>query len=196
MRPEQAGVLWLDAPREEQPIVERAQRGDREAFTLLVRRYERTALAVAYAVLSDGDAAGDAVQDAFLRAWQRLGDLRQVERFGGWLCGIVRNTAYDVHRAARRQSRARAELPATVPSGQGDPVLHYQRKESSERVAAALATLDEVTRTAVVLRYYQNMPSKQIAEVVGLAPAAVDMRLMRARQTLRERLSEPPSGEA
>jgi RNA polymerase sigma factor (sigma-70 family) len=185
----------LEAPWEQQPIVERAQRGDREAFALLVRRYERTALAVAFAVLGDGDAAGDAVQDAFLRAWQRLTDLHDAERFGGWLCGIVRNAAYDVHRAARRQCRAKTELPATVPGGQDDPVLHYQRKEAGERVAAALATLDELSRTAMVLRYYENMPSKQIAEVVGLAPAAVDMRLMRARQTLRERLAETNSSE-
>ena len=185
----------MESPREQHQIVERAQRGDREAFALLVERYERTALAVAYAVLGDGDAAGDAVQDAFLRAWQRLTDLHDVERFGGWLCGIVRNTAYDVHRAARRQGRATAELPATVAGEEDDPALHYQRKEAGERVAAALATLDELSRTAVILRYYQNMPSKQIAEVIGLAPAAVDMRLMRARQALRERLGESRSRE-
>ena len=64
-------------------------------------------------------------------------------------------------------------------------------------MAAALATLDELSRTAMVLRYYENMSSKQIAEVVGLAPAAVDMRLMRARQALRERLAQTnSSGES
>jgi RNA polymerase sigma factor (sigma-70 family) len=62
------------------------------------------------------------------------------------------------------------------------------RRELGERVAAALADLDETTRSAVVLRYYDNLSSRAIGEMLGLSSAAVDMRLMRGRQALKERL--------
>jgi RNA polymerase sigma-70 factor (ECF subfamily) len=62
------------------------------------------------------------------------------------------------------------------------------RRELGERVAAALRDLDETTRTAVVLRYYENLSSREIGELIGLSPAAVDMRLMRGRAALKEKL--------
>src|SRR5687768_2005149 len=86
-------------------LVSRARRGDREAFADLVRRYERTALAVAYAATGDASSAGDATQEAFLRAWQRLGALKDDEKFATWLCGIVRNVAVDISRRATRDQR-------------------------------------------------------------------------------------------
>src|SRR4051794_33816370 len=66
------------------------------AFAALVKRFERTALAVAFAC-TGGDAAlaGDITQEAFLRAWRRLGDLSDERKFGPWLCGIIRNLAAD-----------------------------------------------------------------------------------------------------
>jgi RNA polymerase sigma factor (sigma-70 family) len=83
-----------------------------------------------------------------------------------------------------------AELTTAVPRHGFDPAAECQRKESGERLAAALETLDEVSRTAVVLRYFDNLSSKQIGELLELAPAAVDMRLMRARKALREVLEQ------
>ena len=178
----------MDLPDDE--LVRRARRKDREAFALLIGRYERPALAVAFAVLSDGEAAGDAVQDAFVRAWERLAELRDPERFGPWLCGIVRNLSRDAARKSRRETEVRAALPAGVASGAGDPAVESLRRESGERLAAALAELDETTREAVFLRYYDNLSSKQIGNLLDLAASAVDMRLSRARAELRERLKD------
>src|SRR5688572_21637193 len=92
-----------DLEAAEPEIVERARQGDRDAFAELIRQYDRAALAVAFSILGNGDAAGDAAQEAFLRAWQRLQDLHDSTRFGGWLCGIVRNAAYDALRRDRRR---------------------------------------------------------------------------------------------
>lgn len=194
----------LDAAVE--AIVRRAQEGDREAFAELIRRHERIALSLAYAVLADGDAAGDVSQDAFLRAWQRLAELRQPERFAPWLCGIVRNMARDALRRGRReqiaQSRAAQSHAGQSHAGQdragqtgrrrppADPALELERQETSDQIAAALHELDEETRMAVILRYYDGLGSKQIGEVLELSAAAVDMRLMRARQFLRVRLDD------
>jgi RNA polymerase sigma-70 factor (ECF subfamily) len=175
--------------------VRRAQRGDTAAFTDLITRFERTALAVAYGVLGDGDRAGDTVQEAFVRAWQRLSDLREPERFGPWLCGMVRNLAHDAQRRAAREARARAAVPvALYASGADDPANQLEERENERRLAAALDKLDELSRTAIVLRYYEGMTSKQIGLLLDLAPAAVDMRLMRARQSLRQELLRDEQG--
>ena len=173
-----------------QELVERSRRRDAEAFAALIRQYERVALAVAYAVVRDATAAGDVVQDAFLRAWERLADLREPERFGTWLCGIVRNLAVDsVRRRGTRERHAIDDSAGELRSTQ-DPVAELSRRERDQRLAEAVGSLDEVTRSVVVLRYYDNMPSKRIGELLELTPAAVDMRLSRARAQLRQLLSD------
>lgn len=182
-------------------LVRRAQRKDAAAFARLIDRHERAALSVAYGVLGDASAAGDAVQEGFVRAWERLVDLKEPGRFGPWLCGIVRNLAIDQLRRSRNEPRPGSETPAVKElmcdgrhPGQGycpDPSDELTRRERHDAIAAALQTLDEVSRSAVVLRYYDGLSSKQIGELLDLAPAAVDMRLTRARRLLRDRLGSP-----
>ncbi len=144
-------------------IVRRAQGGDREAFAALVQRFERPALAVAFAVLADGNAAGDTTQEAFVRAWQRLAGLRQPNRFGPWLCGIVRNLARDARRSTRRERRRRVDLPCLAVQGSVSPTSELERKEADQRMAAALDSLDEISRMVVVLRYYDNLGAGKLA---------------------------------
>lgn len=179
-------------------VVRRAQRKDAVAFARLIERHERAALSVAFGVLGDGNAAGDAVQEAFVRAWERLADLKEPARFGPWLCGIVRNLAIDQLRRCRNEPRPGSDVPAVRElrrdarhPGQSygdDPAEQITRRERRDAIAAALDSLDEVSRSAVVLRYYDGLSSKQIGELLDLAPAAVDMRLTRARRVLRDRL--------
>ena len=192
-------------------VVRRAQRKDAAAFAQLIGRHERAALSVAFGVLGDANSSGDVVQEGFVRAWERLADLKEPGRFGPWLCGIVRNMAIDSLRRAKNEPRPASASPALQdarspgndpggqghgygPGGQGycpDPSEDLTRRERDEAVAQALQGLDDVSRSAVVLRYYDGMSSKQIGDLLGLAPAAVDMRLTRARRQLRERLSSP-----
>jgi RNA polymerase sigma factor (sigma-70 family) len=168
-------------------LVARARRGDAAAFAAVIRRTERTALAVAFAIVGDSSAAGDVAQDAFLKAWQKLGELDDVARFLPWLCGIVRHAAVD-HRRRRKAGVGLAE--AEQSSVSGDPAAGMVREEQSRQIDAALETLDELSRSAVVLRYYENLSSRQIGELLGLSAAAVDMRLSRARQDLKVMLGD------
>jgi RNA polymerase sigma-70 factor (ECF subfamily) len=175
-------------------LVSRARRGDGSAFAELIRRHERLALGVAYAVLRDAQLAGDVVQEAFLKAWRRLDGLAHAASFAPWLCGIVRNLCVD-HRRRKRlavcgieEARGEADGRATEPADE------VNRREQCERIAAALATLDELTRSAVVLRYYDNRSSREIGDLLGLSAAAVDMRLMRGRQALKEKLAFEVNG--
>jgi len=165
------------------------------AFEELIRRYERVALSVAYSVLHDASEAGDATQEAFLRAWQRLGDLQDPGKFGPWLCNIVRNLSLDLRRRNRHVTMTGiAESDAAAPANRPfmrlvpDPAEEMQAREERDRIAAALAELDETTRTAVTMRYYDGASSKEIGEALDLNPAAIDMRLSRGRRQLKDLL--------
>jgi RNA polymerase sigma-70 factor, ECF subfamily len=171
-------------------LVMRARRHDAAAFTALIERYERTALSVAYAQVHDAHRAGDAVQEAFLRAWQELPRLQEAAKFGGWLLQIVRNAAID----ARRRIRPSVAEFADVAAKDGDPIAELEAEDRAAKVKEALAALDETTRTTVVMRYYEGLSAKEIAAALDMTPAAVDMRLSRARGQLREILA-PLAGE-
>src|SRR5438552_748526 len=88
-----------------QDLIRRARSGDADALTTLIRRFERTALAVAFACCGDAHLAGDLTQEAFLRAWKRLHELKDEHKFAAWLCGIVRNLAADARRRAAARGR-------------------------------------------------------------------------------------------
>jgi RNA polymerase sigma factor (sigma-70 family) len=175
-----------DRAAESVKLVSRAAAGDRSAFTQLINLHERQALAVAYATVGCAATAADVVQDAMLRAWQRLKELDDPARFASWLCRIVRNLSVD---SLRRKPRAEADVERllVVPAASGGDDV--ERGEIRAKLDSALGELDDLTRMAVTLRYYDNLSSKQIGELIGLSSAAVDMRLSRARGVLREKLA-------
>jgi RNA polymerase sigma factor (sigma-70 family) len=141
-------------------------------------------------VLSNSDAAADVVQESFLRAWQRVNELKEPARFGTWLCGIARNLAIDFGRRNKNLKLAgdsiAVESSALIDDRYGaDPLDELSRKERHAMVARALQSLDDTMRPAVMLRYYDGLSSRDIGQLLELSPAAVDMRLSRARQQLK-----------
>lgn len=124
------GSAVLESPTEE--LVQRSLKRDTRAFAQLVGQYERSALAVAYALLGDAEAAGDVVQEAMWRAWQRLAELKEPSRFAAWLCGIVRNQAMDY----RRRQRQPPPVPMRPVSS---PVDELVDAELGQQMDAALA---------------------------------------------------------
>ncbi len=169
-----------------QELVARARHHDADAFAELIERYEQAALAVAYAVLRDADRAGDAVQEAFLHAWSELGRLQEAAKFGGWLMRIVRNAALDLRRKQKPTVAAYPEIAAET----ADPASRGELRERDARVQEALNGLEETTRMAVILRYYDGRSAREIADLLDLSPAAVDMRLSRGRSQLKESLAD------
>jgi RNA polymerase sigma-70 factor (ECF subfamily) len=178
----------MEVPGKE--LVERSRRRDAEAFAALIRMYERVALSVAFGLLKDASSAGDVVQEAFIRAWERLDDLREPDRFGTWLCGIVRNLSLDVLRRRKPNEPWGADQNAADQRWTHDPLEELNLKERNATIASAIASLDEVSRPVIVLRYFEGLSSKQIGELLEMSPAAVDMRLSRARKQLRTFLGE------
>jgi DNA-directed RNA polymerase specialized sigma24 family protein len=142
-------------------LVSRAKMHDAEAFAELIRRFEGIALSIAYASLRNAADAGDVVQDAFLRAWQRI----------------------DFHRRRRP-----GLLEGDVASNRAGVSASMEASEQRAQIDQALASLDELSRSCVMLRYFENLSSKEIGDVLHLSAAAVDMRLSRARTQLRDAL--------
>ncbi|HZZ43769.1 MAG TPA: sigma-70 family RNA polymerase sigma factor [Tepidisphaeraceae bacterium] len=164
----------------------RSVRRDPVAFASLIRSHERSALALAFAILGDAPSAGDAVQESFIKAWQRLPELKEPDRFVPWFAQIVRNTALD---ARRRRPAAAEELDTLSLGFHHNPTAALEESETRDRIDTALRQLDEITRSAVVLRYYDNLSSRAIGAILEISPAAVDTRLSRARDELRQKLA-------
>lgn len=162
-----------------------ASKDGAEAFAQLILRFEPTALSIAYARLANAADAGDVVQEAFLRAWERLDTLDDASRFAHWLGRMVRNLAIDLRR--RRKSLPLDDSFDPPAGGSVDDAI--QRREQAGQIDRALQSLDDVSRECVVLRYYQELSSREIGELLELSPAAVDMRISRARGQLKERLA-------
>jgi RNA polymerase sigma-70 factor (ECF subfamily) len=179
-------------------LVRRAQQRDADAFAALIRRYERMALSVAFGTLGDATDAGDAVQDGFTKAWEKIGDLKEPARFGTWLCGIIRNGAIDQRRRAKLAPKTvlnalpESSTPAAAAfAGQDvepDPSARLETREQEQLLSAAIDELDALSRTAVILRYFEGLASRQIGEILDMNATAVDMRLSRARQQIKQRL--------
>ena len=156
---------------------------------------ERVALSVAFSVLGNADAAADAVQDAFFtrlattggpeRAWK----LRHLALRDRAKSGDRRAPSQSAYKNRRWMRQGADALSIVDTRHDGNPLEELDRRERHELVAAALQSLDDVTRPAVMLRYYDGLSSKEIGEALGMSPAAVDMRLSRARQQLRQMLT-------
>jgi RNA polymerase sigma factor (sigma-70 family) len=171
-----------------QILVERALRKDADAFVELIEKHERRARAIASRVLHDATATDDVVQDAFGRAWERLAYLREPSQFGTWLCGIVHNLAIDELRRRRMKHVLAAAHAARCDRSVSSPFDEAARRERRMKVDQAVAELDELSRAVILLRYYEDRVTRQIATEMKLSPAAVNMRLFRARGQLRASL--------
>ncbi len=169
-------------------LVQRVMAGDRTAFEALVSMHLLRARAVARGVLGDDVAVDDAVQEAFLRAYERLGQLGDPVTFPAWLSTIVRNEAVTwLRRHARARGvdlRAAAEhvRPEVVPE---DPQL--------EPLRIALQKLPASYREILALKYDAGLNYEQIAELLAIALPNVEKRLYRARQALVQLMPLPGS---
>jgi len=172
-------------PDEERALVEAAQAGDQQAFARLVRLHQRRAYLVARAIVTVHEDAEDAVQDAFVRAFQALDRFDPAQTFSAWLNRIVANAALDLIR--RRKVRAAEELTDALRSPFRDPA---EDAELRERLTDALARLPERARSVIVLHDVEGYTHVEIGEMLGIPGGTERSDLHHARQKLRELLKD------
>jgi len=164
-------------------LVRRARAGDANAFALLIERRSGPARALAARLGAHPDDVDDIVQEAFLQAFASLDRLRDPDRFGAWLAGIVRN----VSRAAARQDPLTllADWPENLHPVSGQGLPSAENLDRAEVLRAAIAGLPGGQRRAVELYYFADLPAGQI----GPSPAAAKASLHKARRRLREQIT-------
>jgi RNA polymerase sigma-70 factor (ECF subfamily) len=190
-----------DAASSDEALARRAMRGDHSAFEALVGRYQHKAYRLAVRLTGDAADAEEAVQDALLRTYRRLGSFRGRSRFGTWFYQVATRSALMVRRA---RARRRAEplddfLPRFDRSGRHARDADYGRAAHAEELLdrrrlarearAALGRLPDRYRAPFVLRDLEELPSAEVAAVLGISAALVRQRAHRARLMLRGYLS-------
>ncbi len=161
----------------EQEVVRAARDGDAESFGVLYARHYATMVWLAYSILLDRDLAEDAAQQTFVKACEKLVDLKRLDRFSAWLVAICRNEAHQLLRARARRSAhvsAQAEYPETPGSDH----------DGQDAVKAAVDQLAPMYREIVILHYYSHMDYRRIASALGIAGHTVRGRLFRARRQI------------
>jgi len=172
-----------DEPR----LVRKVQRGDERAFGELVERYLDSGYAAALALLGNPHDAEDAVQNAFIRALERIDQLKPGSPFGPWFYRVLRSTALNLRR--RESLRSHDELPGSASSG-SDPGRDFDRELNRERVLAALAELPEMQRMAVTLYDLEGYSHEEVAAILEIAVGTSRAHVHHGRKALRRRLGE------
>lgn len=162
-------------------LIDRAKRGDKEAFTALVLQLGDRLYSVAYRILRDAARAEDAVQQTFLIAWRELPSLRDERRLEAWLYRLLVNACYAEIRHTRRWQPGLRVVPLEVPS-EDDAQLSVANRDELER---AFRRLSGEQRAVLVLHHYVGLSGAEIGTALGLAPGTVRSRLHYARQLMR-----------
>ncbi|HEY8370962.1 MAG TPA: sigma-70 family RNA polymerase sigma factor [Thermodesulfobacteriota bacterium] len=168
-------------------LVTRARNGDREAFRVLVERYEGRAYAIAFGLVGDREDAREIVQEAFLKAYRTLGGFRGDSSFYTWLYRIVVNLAID---ARRKEHPSPLEAPDRLEDRDSpSPSDDAYRSELRAAILAAIDDLPPEQRAAIVLRELEGLSYAEIAEVEQVPIGTVMSRLFYARRKLQNALA-------
>jgi len=195
--------MAVPAPASDEELAARAAAGDGLAFEDLVRRHQDRVYGLARRLTGDEADAADVLQETFLLVHRRLSTFRGEARFATWLYRIATNAARMHHRARRRRPAESLEdyLPrfdadgrhAAMPEALRVPCHAEERLDRrilAEKARAGIERLPDGHREAFVLRDLEELDTAEVADILGIEPAAVRQRVHRARLMLRGFLSE------
>jgi RNA polymerase sigma-70 factor (ECF subfamily) len=195
-----------DGQPTDRELVERSQKGDGEAFAMLVERHQRQLYRLALRMTGSEADANEVLQEAFLNAWQKLPLFRGEAQFSSWLYRIAANSALMRLRRKRRAPDALSEQPLELSgprfSAEGHmdppPLSDWSQRADEKMMSAQLGEainkavdqLPDDYRTVFLLKDVDGLSNEDIAEALELTVPAVKSRLHRARLALREKLGE------
>ena len=181
----------------EKTLIKAAQRGDLEAFNLLVLRYQNLLFGIALRLLNDEDVAADAVQEALISAFRRFNTFRG-DSLRSWLARVVVNACYDEMRKKRRQHSVPLELfnaegeeietSYWLVDPQSDPELQYESGELESAIQSSLDKLPPIYRLMLVLVDVEGLSYEEAASAAGIPVGTVKSRLARARLQMQKSL--------
>ena len=188
----------------EEALVARSQKGDRAAFEELVRRTARLVFSRLYLETGDTHQAEDLVQETYLSAWKRLGQVTDASAggFRTWLLSVAHSVAIDAHRRKNRRKRGgrgwgRVDESAleTVEAGGNGPAEEAQQREERERMLGALRSMPEEYRAPLMLRYIAGADYDTIGRELGLSNGSLRGMLSRGMGLLKRELGRMTRSE-
>jgi RNA polymerase sigma-70 factor (ECF subfamily) len=187
-----------EACRADGDLVRKSLAGDRESFGRLVDRWQKRAAGLAYRLLGNRDDALEVCQEAFVRAWTHLGELKEPEKFGPWLMRAVTNRSLNFRRD--RKTAVSLDDVLSAESGRWEPAVpgragaepggEFAAGELSRAARAAIDRLPEKQRAALLLFSMEGLPQQEVARMLGSSVEAVKWHVFQARRKLREELKE------
>ncbi len=181
-------------------IVARCRKGDIEAFGVLVEKYQKKMLNVAYRMVGDYQEACEVTQEAFLSAYRAIKKFRGEASFSTWMTGIVLNQARNRLKQIKTRSRyegrslndpmetEEGSVLQDPPSGELSAAEQMEKKEVETAVRDCIASLDPEFREVLVLRDLQEFSYEEIGDILKIPEGTVKSRLFRAREIFRDRL--------
>jgi len=171
----------------ETELVLKARDGDRNAFNELVRIHAQGVMNVIFRMCGDAQVAEDAAQETFIRAWSHLGSFRVDSSLRNWLYRIALNTATDMLRKEKHILPGGIE-DFSLADPQPGPEGIYLQEERTALVQAAIQSLPDASRAVLVLKEYEGLSYREIADALDIPIGTVMSRLNYARRTLKEKL--------
>lgn len=176
----------------EAELLRAARGGDDQAFGRLIQTCLDPAYRLAVRILDDPTEAEDAVQDALYKAWRALPRFRADAKFSTWIYRIVWRVCVDY---SRRKQSLLLDIDVVDTNTGNDPEERWEARETQSEVERALRRLSVPYRTVLTLFYIEDLPMREIADILELPLGTVKTHLHRARNALRKVLSEAESGE-
>jgi RNA polymerase sigma-70 factor (ECF subfamily) len=175
----------------ERTAVAACRRGEREAFDVLVARYQRPIYRLCYRYVNNHEDANDLAQDAFLKAWRAISSFRGESAFSTWLYRIAVNACLN-HRALKRPLTQ--ELPEVLVDPRPGAEAEAERDDEARRVRAAVSRLPDRQRATLILKIYHDLTHEEVAGILGSSVGTVKANLFHALANLRRQMGA--AGEA
>lgn len=177
----------IEAPGQlpDREVVARVAAGDRDAFRLLVHRYQDMLFRHALRMTGEHDVAADLVQASFVKAYTNLARCRDPERFGAWLYRILANACKD-HLKSKRRKDVSIEDHTHITDLGVSPAADLERAQLRAQLNRAVAALPSSLREAFVLKHVEGRSYEEMAELLETSVPALKMRVHRAREALKE----------
>ena len=175
-----------DAAPSDEELVQRGRTGDDSALGALVKRHHEAVYRVALSMLSDGDAAQDVVQDAFIKAFRALGGFRGEASFRTWILTIAANEARGALRRRGRRKETALDDAVPVQSAETPPDEGAVTASEAARARQMMDRLPEKQKLSVALRIEEGLSFREIGEVIGSSEGAARVNYFHGIRRLRE----------
>lgn len=168
----------------ENALLKRCRKGDRQALSELLGKYEKPVFNAAYRILGNTEDAADVTQVVFLKAFENLEQYDPKYKFFSWIYRIAINESLNQNKRARRQQ----PLGDYEPTADGRPDDSVEAGDLSRELQGSLMELKDTYRTVVVLRHFSEFSYRQIGDILQIPEKTVKSRLYSARQLMKQSL--------